>query len=84
MDGWTPLSSSQVCLLDVPIIKWDTGAAAKVADLPAIDGLIHHIINKLLVKKLVQPNRITVPVELPEKAKSQLRDLVRLNGEKNN
>ena len=65
----------QIFLLGEPDIHWDTAGMAKITDIPGIESLVDYLIEDKIRAQLVLPNRITVPLELPEVALAKMRDI---------
>ncbi len=65
----------QFCFLESPVIDWETADAAKVVDLPGLDRTIKSIIDEQIVQRFVLPNRLSIPLQVPDKWKKKLADL---------
>ncbi len=65
----------QLFFLESPIVDWQTADAAKVVDLPGLDSLIKGMIDSQIIQRFVLPNRLTIPVQVPQKLKEKLQDM---------
>ncbi len=62
----------QFFFLESPVIDWETSDAGKVVSLPELDSFIKHMIDQQIIKRLVLPNRLSIPVQLPDELKKTL------------
>ena len=65
----------QIFLLEEPDITWETAGMAKMTDIPGIESLVDYLIEDKIRGELVLPNRISVPLELPEAAMAAMSDM---------
>jgi len=65
----------QLFFLESPIIDWQTADAARVVELPGLDSLIKGAIENQIIKRFVLPNRLTIPIKVPDDIVERLRKL---------